>query len=600
MIDSEDTEPFFAPLLAGPMASRSAAVASAGAPAAPEVDLDSLPWITAEQEPPAPPDGAAGAPPPPPPPSSRGRRPTAKAPFVLGGAADPNGVAEAPRCLITIPKAGPTLRDPLPRVIVPSARATVNGRYVGETLPPRELRAEGSSEYPAEPVSEFPRWHGRAQRLRPVLAVGVLALGGLAVAAGFGVLRSRRGSTVGPSPAPPSFLAAALPASSAPPSIASAGASAAPLVATPPATSPAPDVAREPAPPLVEATAAGATAAERKLDDPSTPPTGSTSEKSLAPASALAASATTNAVPASVEEWAGGKETPPRRPPSAKAHHSGKPGAFSSTSGAAAPRSTENRLATTTSTPQTAARAAAGDSETRVSVDPITNYTFATDRLFAVATAPKRVTELILQPGEKLVTRPTAGDASLWVIHVVDGVQQRQLQQHVQVTPLRAGTSTNLTLTTTRRNYHLELTSSTAGSYMAAVQWRYPADDAARRRQELERLTRERESTAQIADVKALRFDYSIRVTSGEPTWKPTMAFDDGVQTFIRFPARLSPERAPVLFVLRRGEAQNAQYVNYRVRGDLFVVDRLIDTVELRLPVRDEAGEIVRIQRRSP
>jgi len=203
-----------------------------------------------------------------------------------------------------------------------------------------------------------------------------------------------------------------------------------------------------------------------------------------------------------------------------------------------------------------------------------------------------------LQPGEKLATRPTVGDASLWIIHVIDAVHGDEPQQHVQVTPLRVDTTTNLTLTTNRRNYHLELLAG-SGAYMAAVQWRYPEHDAERRRQELERLTRERQSSTRVADAKALRFDYSIRNTSGKPSWRPTMVFDDGSQTFIRFPGGVRPDPLPMLFVVRSGSTQNAEYVNYRVRGDLYVVDRVVDAVELRLPSKDadEAQQVVLIQR---
>jgi P-type conjugative transfer protein TrbG len=216
-----------------------------------------------------------------------------------------------------------------------------------------------------------------------------------------------------------------------------------------------------------------------------------------------------------------------------------------------------------------------------------------------VATAPKRVTDLVLQPGEKLVTQPTAGDASLWVITVVDSVQRDEPQQHVYVKPLRSATSTNLAITTTRRTYHLELTSSSTEPYMAAVAWRYPQDDVDRRRREQDLQTYEHRTTTQIADVKALHFAYRV-VATGAPSWKPTMVFDDGVRTFIRFPSRVTPERAPVLLVLRSGAVQTAKYVNYRVTNDLYVVDRVIDTAELRMPASlatNGVAQTVRITR---
>jgi type IV secretion system protein VirB9 len=49
---------------------------------------------------------------------------------------------------------------------------------------------------------------------------------------------------------------------------------------------------------------------------------------------------------------------------------------------------------------------------------------------------------------------------------------------------------------------------------------------------------------------------------------------------------------APALFVLRNKETQ---LVNYRVKNDFYVVDRLLDSAELRVGQQDQ--EIVRISR---
>ena len=236
-------------------------------------------------------------------------------------------------------------------------------------------------------------------------------------------------------------------------------------------------------------------------------------------------------------------------------------------------------------------------------VRPLTTYTYGDKALFAVTTAPMRVTDLVLEPGEKLVSRPTAGDAARWVISVVDSVRGGSPQSHVFVKPLRAGLRTNLTLTTDRRSYFLELSSSNDGSYMAGVEWEYPADAAERRRQELAEATRERQNTTAVSDLGRLRFDYRIETTVGSPASKPTQVFDDGEKTFIRFPRPVTPPRAPVLFVLRSPGSKSAQFVNYRIKGELYVIERLIDAAELRLSPGsgpDDSGpaEVVRISRR--
>jgi type IV secretion system protein VirB9 len=220
---------------------------------------------------------------------------------------------------------------------------------------------------------------------------------------------------------------------------------------------------------------------------------------------------------------------------------------------------------------------------------PLTTYTYEERALFAVTTAPLRVTDITLEAGETLVSQPTAGDGARWVITVVQGGDR----SHVFVKPLRPGLRTNLTLTTNRRSYFLELSCRDDGTYMAGVAWQYPADDEARRREALAQAERERQSTTAIADLQALRFDYRI---AGSPSWRPTMVFDDGTKTFIRFPRPVSTKQAPALFLLRTGSARDAAYVNYRIKGDLYVVDRLVEAAELRLGSEDDQ-EVVRITR---
>ena len=54
----------------------------------------------------------------------------------------------------------------------------------------------------------------------------------------------------------------------------------------------------------------------------------------------------------------------------------------------------------------------------------------------------------------------------------------------------------------------------------------------------------------------------------------------------------------PPLFVL--GETGNAELVNYRVRGNYYVVDRLFRAAELRLGQKDQTVvRISRVERRT-
>jgi type IV secretion system protein VirB9 len=80
-------------------------------------------------------------------------------------------------------------------------------------------------------------------------------------------------------------------------------------------------------------------------------------------------------------------------------------------------------------------------------------------------------------------------------------------------------------------------------------------------------------------DLAALKFRYAIE--GDRPPWRPVRAFDDGRKVYIEFPSGISQGEMPPLFVL--GPEGGAQLVNYRTRGNYFIVDRLFAAAELRL-----------------
>ncbi|MDR3526336.1 MAG: P-type conjugative transfer protein TrbG, partial [Rhizomicrobium sp.] len=148
---------------------------------------------------------------------------------------------------------------------------------------------------------------------------------------------------------------------------------------------------------------------------------------------------------------------------------------------------------------------------------------------------------------------------------------------------------TNLVINTDRRTYHLELRSD-AKTYMASVSWAYPQDELiALRTQNIAA-----EAQAPLAsgiDVTAINFRY--RVEGDNPAWRPLRAFDDGRQVFIAFPSGISQGEMPPLWVI--GPKGDGQLVNYRVRGNYMIVDRLFAAAELKLGAGPQ--QIVRIVR---
>ncbi|ABX16043.1 MULTISPECIES: P-type conjugative transfer protein TrbG [Burkholderiaceae] len=221
-------------------------------------------------------------------------------------------------------------------------------------------------------------------------------------------------------------------------------------------------------------------------------------------------------------------------------------------------------------------------------VNAIQVWPYSDGALYQVYAAPGRVTVVSLQPGEELVT-VAAGDTVRWIVGDTSSGSGEALRVNVLVKPTRSGLKTNLVITTSRRTYLLELT-STEKAWMASVSWDYPKD----RMLALQRQAQAAQTAAPVDTGLALekiRFRYTI--SGSNPPWKPQRAFDDGEKVYIQFPPGIAQGELPPLFVI--GAQGDGQLVNYRFRSPYYIVDRLFGAAELRLG--GDGGDVVRIER---
>ena len=238
------------------------------------------------------------------------------------------------------------------------------------------------------------------------------------------------------------------------------------------------------------------------------------------------------------------------------------------------------------------ANAAARVQPTRAGyVNAVQVYPFSDGALFQVYAAPGQVTDIALQGGEQLTgSGPVAaGDTVRWIIGDTESGTGASKRVHILVKPTRPDLLTNLVINTDRRTYHIELRSAEK-TYMASVSWQYPEAQLI--------ALRGRDAAASAAspvdtgvDVSRLRFRY--RIEGDNPAWRPLSAFDDGQKVFIEMPRGISQGELPPLFVL--GPDGKGELVNYRVRQNYYVVDRLFGAAELRLG--GEHQQVVRIVR---
>jgi type IV secretion system protein VirB9 len=229
-------------------------------------------------------------------------------------------------------------------------------------------------------------------------------------------------------------------------------------------------------------------------------------------------------------------------------------------------------------------------------------YTFGAG-LPVVVCAPLRVCVIELEPGENVVGEPHIGDAVRWVISPATSGQGELLTPMIVIKPKQAGLDTNLLVASDRRAYYFRLLSK-PDEYLARVAFSYPEDEAMKWKAHLAQGEQRRKAeleASRISSVESMEdlyFDY--RINGGDPFVRPVRVVDDGRKTFIQMPPGTAVREAPVLVVL--GPEGKPEMVNYRVRGDTYIVDRLFERGALLLGTgkKQRRAEIIRGTSRKP
>lgn len=222
-------------------------------------------------------------------------------------------------------------------------------------------------------------------------------------------------------------------------------------------------------------------------------------------------------------------------------------------------------------------------------INAIQNYPFVKGALYQLYAAVNQVSDIALEPGEKLVS-VSAGDTVRWVVGDTTSGGGNAEQVHILVKPIAADLQTNLVINTDRRTYHLEMR-STDETYMASVSWIYPYSDlVALQKRNASAVQSAKLTIDQGLKLDQLKFRYKIE---GDAPWKPIRAFDDGKKVYLQFPSGLRQGDAPPLFIV--GSNGKPALVNYRVKDNYYIVDRLFAAAELRFGT--DPQQIVRITR---
>ena len=212
-----------------------------------------------------------------------------------------------------------------------------------------------------------------------------------------------------------------------------------------------------------------------------------------------------------------------------------------------------------------------------------------------VVCAPLQVCDLALQPGE-IVNNVNVGDKVRWNVSPgVSGSAEGRVT-HLVMKPADAGLVSSLLIQTNRRTYAIKLV-STQQEWMPLVAFNYP-DDMQRQWSAYQRTTAfSSASSAPAGGINAANLDFGYRVTGDNPGWRPLRVYTDGTKTYIQFPRTMSAGTAPALVALDNDgswfSSPTEQMVNYRILGDRYVVDRVLDRAELIAGVGGSQSRVV-------
>jgi len=191
----------------------------------------------------------------------------------------------------------------------------------------------------------------------------------------------------------------------------------------------------------------------------------------------------------------------------------------------------------------------------------------------AVDCAPLHITDLLLEPGET-VTDVALGDSERWLATPASGGNPTDATPHVLFKAEMPGINTNANIFTNRHTYRLALRSR-AKTSLDWVAFYFPDEVLAQMHAADTAPATDPEPADPVAPaVDPSRLNFAYKVNGPHVPWTPTKVFDDGTRTWLQMPRTTSPITPALL-------GDNGTMLNYRVRGQYYVIDSLFNKAQL-------------------
>lgn len=225
--------------------------------------------------------------------------------------------------------------------------------------------------------------------------------------------------------------------------------------------------------------------------------------------------------------------------------------------------------------------------------DGVLRWTFGAS-LPSVVCSPLEVCDIALQPGE-VVNSIHVGDKVRWsVLPAVAGAGADRTT-HLIVKPSDAGLVSSILVYTDQRIYSIKLI-STQTQWTPLTAFVYPDTAQAAWANYGATMTSDAGSSTTLATTSStdIDFDYSL---SGDAPWRPVRVYSTGGKTFIQFPDSVRYGSAPALVGLANDggwfSSASEQMLRYRIAGDRYVVDGVLEKAELVSGVGSGQSKVV-------
>lgn len=195
-------------------------------------------------------------------------------------------------------------------------------------------------------------------------------------------------------------------------------------------------------------------------------------------------------------------------------------------------------------------------------------FSYSPNQLYKIYCRMGFITDLVFKKGET-INYVGGGDTAGWSISKtsVDGVE------HLLVKPVVETGTTNFFIATDKHTYQLIVNSS--DWYNPMVKWVYGQEAMADNLLEKKKNERIVTGKVNVSNITDMDFNY---IASGNGN-KPELIFSDGEKTYLKF-KNIKNKQVPIF--IREKNRKEMSLVNYTVKDNYYIIDKVFDVAQLR------------------